>query len=55
MSQTMSVALVLGLDIGSTTTKAALVAVADDVVVVRVGAHADARLALPNSSGRPPR
>ncbi len=32
----MSVALVLGLDIGSTTTKAALVAVADDVVVVRV-------------------
>jgi xylulokinase len=32
----MSVALVLGLDIGSTTTKAALVAVADEIVVVRV-------------------
>lgn len=42
----MSVALVLGLDIGSTTTKAALVAVADDVVVVRV-----ARTPTPASPG----
>lgn len=36
MSQTVRVTLVLGLDIGSTTTKAALVEVTDEVSVVRV-------------------